>query len=96
MINSDQVHTCGDCAFARRIKTDPLQIECGGVPPTPVFFGMQPVQRPVFNSGVIKVAEATAPVLRCVPPVLPKTYLACALFMPAVRPADVADSLPPG
>ena len=97
MMNGRRVNTCGDCAFARALKTDAAQIECGGVPPTPVFFGMQPAQVPVFKGGVIQIAESTAPVLKCVPPVLPKTYPACALFRPVIEiAADVADSLSPG
>jgi hypothetical protein len=97
MINGERMRTCGNCAFARPLKTDRLQIECGGVPPTPVFFGMQPAKQAIVTERGVVFSESPQPVLKCVPPVLPKTFPACALYLAAdVDPADDADSLHAG
>lgn len=74
------MNTCGECFFARH-HSDPKMIECGGVPPTPIFFGMQPVKVPQFNPNAgVFIREEPQPIMRCVSPPLPKTYPACALF----------------
>jgi hypothetical protein len=82
--------TCGECAFARH-HNDPKMIVCGGVPPIPVFFGMQPSKTPVFRpeSGIM-LAETQQPIMRCISPPLPKSYPACALFVQKPR-ADAAN-----
>lgn len=82
--------TCGDCAFARAIPADLNQIECGGVPPTPVCFGFQQVSVQLTKAS--RAAAPGQPIIKCVPPVLPRTYPACALFVQKVVP-NAADPL---
>ena len=87
--------TCGECFFARA-HADPRMIECGGVPPTPVFFGMQPAKVPLLGKNGIGFTDSQTPVLKCIAPPLPKSYPACALFRPLSLEsiADDVDPLP--
>lgn len=80
--------TCNDCYFARALQSDLTQIECGGVSPTPVCFGFQQTAPLALQKG------PPQPVLKCVPPVLPRTYPACAMFRPkSLHLSDVIDPL---
>lgn len=63
----DQPKTCGSCKFGKRV--DITQVECRGVPPTPVVAGQQ-------RNALGQVNMA----IQLLRPVLPAQEQACALY----------------
>jgi hypothetical protein len=61
--------TCGTCKYARRNPADLRQVECGGVPPTPVVMGQERNQLGQVNMAI-----------QLMRPVLPATEPACGLY----------------
>lgn len=74
-----KAETCSNCRYAKFL--DIGQIECGGVPPTPVMLGVQQ-----------NIAGQPEPMIALFRPKMPSSMAACALW----RERDLASSMTRG